>query len=221
MVGMVIAFFQLVSTSLVWLALKIFCRFEVRGRENIQVIQRPFILAANHESRLDPPLVGCAILTRPALFPIRFMAKDKLFWIPGLNLLIWALGSFPAKKKRGIGVSLLTPVKMLENKGGVVMFPEAHIVPERGQLGSGRRGTAILALTTRAQIVPIALHTPESLEHLPLWRFLLTRPRIVVNIGEPFYLNNTDFLDLSDANTTAATAVIMGKIADLYHQHTY
>ncbi|HSX42254.1 MAG TPA: lysophospholipid acyltransferase family protein [Candidatus Saccharimonadales bacterium] len=215
---MVIAFFQFVSTAVVWIVLKIFTRFEVNGRENLREIRRPFIIVANHESHLDPPLVGVAMLYQPKLFPIRFMAKDQLFWIPGFNLLIWLLGSFRARKKQGIGRTLLGPVKILENKGGLVMFPEAHIFPERGALGSGRRGAAILALTTRAQLVPISLHTPAGLNP---FKFIFTRPHIVINIGEPFYLNNTYYLDFSDENTTAATAVIMGKIAALYHQHQY
>lgn len=216
--GMVIAFFQLVGGSLTWLILKIFTRFEVNGHAHLAEIRRPFVVVANHESHLDPQLVGVALLYYPTLFPVRYMAKDQLFRIPVFNGLIWLLGAFRAHKKRGIGKSLLLPVKLLEQGSGIIMFPEAHIVPERPQLGSGRRGAAILALTTRAQLVPMALHTPA---HLTPWKFLFTRPRIVVTIGEPFYLNNTDFMDFSDANTTAATAVIMGKIAELYHQHHY
>lgn len=215
---MIIAVAQYIAASLSWLLLKIFTRFEVVGRENLAEVNKPFILVANHESHLDPQLVGIALLSRPTLFPFRYMAKNLLFQFPIFGQFIWLLGAFRAHKKRGIGKSLLTPTRILEKKGGVVMFPEGRIITDRPALGEGRRGAAILALTTRAQLVPVSLHTPA---HLTFWRFLMARPRIVVRIGEPFYLNNTDYLDFSDDNTFAATRVIMQKIADLYYRHHY
>lgn len=215
---MLIAVAQFVAASISWVLLKAFTRFEIHGAENLKAVSRPFIVTANHESYLDPQLIGVALLNRTNLFPLRYMAKNQLFYIPILGQVIWILGAFRAQKKKGIGKSLFTPTKILEQKGGIIMFPEAHLIPERPKLGEGRRGAAILALTTRAQLVPIALHTPANLSP---WQFLFTRPHIVITIGEPYYLNNTDYLDFSDPNTTAATKVIMEKIGELYYRHRY
>ena len=215
---MVFTITQYVGAGLSWLLLRIFTRFEIKGLNNLQAISRPFVVAANHESHLDPQLVGVALLHRPSLFPLRYMAKNEMFQVPGLNVLIWILGAFKAHRKTGIGKSLLTPTRILERGGGVIMFPEGRIIKPRPQLGEGRRGAAILALTTKAVLVPIALHTPPG---LVWWRFLTTRPRVIINIGAPFYLNNTDYPDFSDENTYKATKVIMEKIADLYFQYDY
>ena len=209
---------QYIGAAISWLLLKIFTRFEIDGLERLKEINRPFIVVSNHESHLDPQLVGVAMLYRPSLFPLRYMAKNQIMHIPIFGQLLWFLGAFRAHKKKGIGKSLFTPTKILEAMGGVIMFPEGRIIPERPQLGEGRRGAAILALTTRAQLVPIALHTPYK---LTLWKFLFTRPRVVIRIGEPFYLNNLDYPDFSDTNTFAATKVIMEKIGDLYYRHKY
>lgn len=215
---MLIAAAQVIGASFSRLLLKLFTRFEVTGLESLKDINPPFVVVSNHESHLDPQLIGIVLLHRPDLFPFRYMAKNQLFYIPGFNLLIWLLGAFRAHRKKGIGKSLLTPIKILEKKGGVIMFPEGKIIPERPKLAEGRRGAAILALTTRAQLVPISLHTPAGLTP---WRFLTTKPRIIIRVGNPFYLNNLDYPDFSDENTSAATKVIMQKIADLYYQHQY
>ena len=209
---------QYIAAILSWLLLTIFTRLEIHGKENIQEISRPFIIVSNHESHLDPQLLGVALLQRPSLFPLRYMTKNEFLRIPIFNIFLWLLGAFRAYRKEGIGKSLLTPTRILENGGNVIMFPEGRIIPERPKLGQGRRGAAILSLTTRAGLVPVALHTPHKLS---LLKFLFTRPRIVIRIGEPFYLNNLDYPDFSDKNTYAATKVIMRRIADLYYQHDY
>lgn len=215
---MLFAVAQYIAASISWLMLKIFTRFEINGLENLKEINRPFIVVSNHESHLDPQLLGVALLYRPDLFPLRYMAKNMLIYRPIFGQFLWLLGAFRAHKKKGIGKSLFTPTKILEAKGGVIMFPEGRIIPERPHLGEGRRGAAILALTTRAQLVPVSLHTPANLS---MWKFVFTRPPIIIRIGEPFYLNNLDYPDFSDPNTYAATRVIMQKIADLYYQHKY
>ncbi len=215
---MLIAAAQLVAGAFSWVMVRLFCRLEVRGIEHLSEINRPFLVVTNHESHLDPQLIALVLLSRPGLFPLRFMAKNDLFYYPIFGQLIWLLGAFKAHKKQGIGKSLLTPTKILEQKGNVIMFPEGRIIPERPKLGEGRRGAAILALTTRAQLLPMALHTPANLNP---FKFIFTRPKIVVTVGEPFYLNNLDFPDFSDQNTFAATELIMSKISALYYQHRY
>ncbi len=215
---MVFIITQYLGASLSWLLLKMFTNFEIRGLENLKKITRPFIVVTNHESHLDPQLVGVALFHRPSLFPLRYMTKNEFFRIPIFNLCIWLLGSFKAHRKQGIGKSLLTPTRILEKGGGIIMFPEGRIIKDRPRIGEGRRGAAILALTTKAVLVPMSLHTPPNYNFLA---FLFKRKRIIINIGTPFYLNNLDYPDFSDENTYKATAVIMQKIGDLYRQHDY
>lgn len=216
---MVIAFFQYIAASLSWVLLKAFSRFEVIGQENLREVSGPVIVVSNHESHLDPQLVGVALLSRASLFPLRYMAKNQLFYIPGVNLLIWLLGAFMAHRRKGIERSLKTPLHILKNKGSVMMFPEGKVIPERAKLGEGKRGAAMLALMTGSALLPMSINTPHDM--LPLIPFAFGRPRIVIRIGEPFYLNNIDYPDLSDENTKKATELIMKKIAALYYQHHY
>jgi len=211
--------FQYIGAFLSLLFLKLFTRFEVQGLEQLRELTRPFIAVANHESHADPQLIGAALLARPRLFPLRYMAKNQLFYIPGINLLAWLMGAFPAHKKRGIERSLKGPLAILKNGGAVIMFPEGRVVVERPKLGEGRRGAAMLALMSGAALVPMSIHTPHDLP--PVIPFAIDRPRVVIRIGEPFYLNNVDYPDLSDENTYKATQEIMERIGDLYYQHKY
>ena len=50
----------------------------------------PLVVASNHGSHLDPPLLGHALGR-----PVAFMAKAELFSIPLLGRLIRACGAYP------------------------------------------------------------------------------------------------------------------------------
>lgn len=211
-------FLQFLLGVLLWILLKFFAKYEVHGVENLKEIKGRYIVVANHESNFDPPLAGFALFNKPSLLPFYYMGIDYLFYIPIFNLIIWAYGAFRTHRGKGIERSLRIPKKILERGHGVIMFPEGHLIKERPKLDEGRRGAAILALQTKSVILPMSIHTPAN---MTLFKFLFGRPHIVTRIGEPFYLDNTAYPDMSDENTYAATKVIMQKIADLYYQHKY
>ncbi len=213
------AIFQFLAAAVSLFFLKLFTRLEIEGREHLTDLPRRFIAVANHESHFDPQLVGVALMSRPGLFPLRYMAKNPLFYIPGLNVLIWLLGAFRAHKGKGLEKALQSPLAILEGNGAVIMFPEGRMIIERPKLGEGKRGAAVLALKTGAALLPMSIHTPHDMP--PVIPLTLGRPRVVIRIGEPFYLNNVDYPDLSDDNTKKATQEIMRRIADLYFQHKY
>lgn len=198
--------------------LKIFTDFSIEGIENIRNVKKPVILVANHESTLDPPLIGVMALYNPRLFPIRFMAKNQLFWYPVFNLLIFLLGAFKANKKQGIDNSLRTPLRILKHRGTLMMFPEGHIMPERGKLGLPRKGTSILGIMTDAAILPMSLHTPFNLHPLKL---IFGRPKIAIRVGPSIYFDNINFPDVADATIAKANQLVIENIGKLYARHKY
>ncbi|HSG99988.1 MAG TPA: lysophospholipid acyltransferase family protein, partial [candidate division Zixibacteria bacterium] len=66
------------------------CRPE--GREHLPRTGG-FILASNHISNLDPPLVGCYVTRR-----VHFFAKRELFDIPVLGWMVRQANSHPVKR---------------------------------------------------------------------------------------------------------------------------
>ena len=106
------------SKSMVTALLKLIGHFKVVGRE--QVPRRGgVVLAANHTSYMDPPLVGCA-----APRPVHFMAKSELFTHPRFSALIRALGAFPVRRAGTDRQALRTAHELLTAGEAVVIFIE-------------------------------------------------------------------------------------------------
>ena len=66
---------------------------KVEGRENVPKTGA-IIVAPNHKSYWDPPVVGVAFNTRI----IHYMAKEELFKNPFFGWLIRQFGTFPVKR---------------------------------------------------------------------------------------------------------------------------
>ena len=67
-------------------------RWEVKGRENIPPTGG-LIIASNHVSFWDPPLVGAAVLREG-----HFLAKEELFSTPVLGPLIRSVNAIPIRR---------------------------------------------------------------------------------------------------------------------------
>lgn len=112
----------------------------------------PFVLAANHYSFLDPPLVGAVYGKRA-----RFIALTDLYG--NHRPLDWALDSWEAITVRRGAVPLGTVRQCLTHleSGGVVgLFPEGIRVERFGDAGF-KRGAAWLAARTGAPLVAVAV----------------------------------------------------------------
>ncbi len=132
------------------IAFYLYNRAEVRGIENCS-IQGPCILASNHASHLDPPLVG-------AMFPGRltFVAIDYLFRMPFIGFCIRHLGAIPiTHDKASSAVEMLKlSLKLLQEGKKVILFPEGTR-SWNGKLKEFEGGVAMLALKTGTPILPI------------------------------------------------------------------
>lgn len=108
------------------------------------------ILASNHISLLDPPMVGILIKRK-----VHFMAKEELFKIPVLGLLIRSFGAFPVKRGSGID-AVKQSIKLLKEEKVMGIFPEGTRRKE-GASEDAKKGTAMIALRSKAQVVPAAI----------------------------------------------------------------
>ena len=71
----------------------LFYKVKVEGFKNIPQ-DRPILVAANHLSYLDPPLIA-AVMKRN----LAYMAKKELFEVPVLSFLIWHPRSICRKQR--------------------------------------------------------------------------------------------------------------------------
>jgi CMP/dCMP kinase len=125
-------------------------RLEVHGLEHFMHCSRGAILAANHTSFFDPPMIGSA---SPG--EIFFLAQDYLFRVPLLGSLIKKLNSYPVKGgSQGDFFVLKQIISLLKEGKKVVVFPEGSR-SENGCLKDFKQGVALLCMQSGASILPI------------------------------------------------------------------
>jgi 1-acyl-sn-glycerol-3-phosphate acyltransferase len=139
----------------------------------------PFIIAANHLSFLDPPLVGAAWGRR-----LRFITLSDLFG--NYPLLDFTLDSFEAiRVKRGtVPLSAIRQALAHLADGGVIsLFPEGTRAPRWGEVRP-LPGAAWLAVRAGVPIVGMAAIGTDRVLGIDN---KLHRGRITIKIGPTFY----------------------------------
>jgi 1-acyl-sn-glycerol-3-phosphate acyltransferase len=158
--------------------LRVLFRLRVVGAEHVPRTG-PLLLAANHVSVFDPPVVGAA-----APRPLQFMAKAELFSVPGLGRLIRRLNAHPVLRDGADASALRHALLLLREGKALLVFPEGTRGVE-GRLGQGRPGAGMLAAHSRAPVVPVYVRGTGAV--LPRGA---TRPRrapITVAFGPPLH----------------------------------
>ena len=124
-------------------------RMRVFGAENVPS-SGPVIIACNHISYFDPPLLGTACPRR-----IRYMAKRELFKMPILGQMITAFGAYPVDRSGAPMAAVRRSVEVLRRGEVIGIFPEGT----RNLDGTveAREGVALLASLGKAAVVPAAV----------------------------------------------------------------
>jgi 1-acyl-sn-glycerol-3-phosphate acyltransferase len=130
------------------LAHQMFFRGDVAGLENLP-LSGGFIVAANHASHLDPPIVG-QFLTRQVTFFAR-----KTLWKPGIaSWWLDAVGTIPVDRDGGASLDAIKRVLQALARGKVVIvFPEGTRSPN-GELQEPKAGVGLLACKAHVPVVP-------------------------------------------------------------------
>jgi len=151
----------------VWLLARLLYRIEIVGR----LPPGACVVAANHESLLDPPLLAL-VSNRP----LRFLAKEELWrYRPGAWLMD-ALGGVPVARGREGYVAIERAEELIRAGELVAIFPEGTV---KG--GAWTRGAARLALATGAPLVPVTiLGTARALS-----RGRIAFPKVRIVVGDP------------------------------------
>jgi 1-acyl-sn-glycerol-3-phosphate acyltransferase len=110
------------------------------------------------------------------------MAKSELFRIPVLGMLIRHVGAFPVKQATADRAALRCALDLLSAGEVVCIFPEGTRNLS-GSLLKAELGMSLIALKSRAPVVPVALVGTNDL--LPPHCAFLKFSRVRVLIGEP------------------------------------
>ncbi len=148
----------------------------IRGEENIPGTGGA-IVASNHLSLLDVPLLGYAI-GRESRFP----AKPELFSHPLLANVLLSLGGFPITRGEADRKALTFSEKVLREGGILAIFPEGSRSRD-GSLQPFHRGVAMLAMGLGVPIIPAAITGSDR--SLPVGHFFPKASRIEIAFGAP------------------------------------
>ena len=181
--------------------------WKASGTKNIPH-KGPVILVANHLSMLDPLMIALSTPGRR----ICYVAKEELFSIPGLVIILKLFGSVSIKRGTPDRRALEQSLRILKSGRVLGMFPEGTR-SQAGELQEGQRGAALLALHSGAPVVPVGITgTKAVFEGGKKW------PRrsapVQVTVGLPIYLAHGPGA-IRRHELEEATGTIMRALADL------
>ena len=137
----------------------------------------PVILASNHASYIDPPLVGAGVRRQ-----INFLARDSIFHVPILAAILRSWEVVPVDRDGGTGRGLKAILDRLERGGAIILFPEGTR-SRHGELNPARSGIGLTVIKSNAPVVPARVFNTYKAFGAHHW---VPRPRrLMVKYGKP------------------------------------
>ena len=121
--------------------------WEVKGRGQVPR-EGGLIIASNHVSFWDPPMVGAA-LPRECYF----LAKEELFSTPVLGPLIRSVNAIPIRRGMADLSGLSRATEVLKGGKALLMFPEGSRMRD-GELHPARPGVGMMAVNAEVPLLP-------------------------------------------------------------------
>jgi 1-acyl-sn-glycerol-3-phosphate acyltransferase len=149
-------------------------RLSVTGQERVPR-SGPAVLAANHDSLLDIPVLAGA-----APRAVWFMAKEELFRSALSARFFRALGGFPVRRGGHDLLAVRSALEVLGRGRLLGMYPEGT---RTADLLPFYPGAAWVALAIGAPLVPVAIR--GTLESMPRGAKIPRRSDVTVRFGEP------------------------------------
>jgi 1-acyl-sn-glycerol-3-phosphate acyltransferase len=171
------------------------------GDENVPR-EGPLILVANHQSYMDPIVIGWR-----AKRYFYAMGKRQLFETPILGWFFPRIGAFPVDQEGSPMPAIRAALQILKRGDAVAVFPEGKRT--NGPMEKGQPGVALIARKSGAPIVPaliIGTHRMLSPVH-PGFR----GGPVTITFGKPFTLEG----DAKTADLEADAQRIMEAIEAL------
>lgn len=190
----------------VGLAALIYLRLGSRGRSRVPK-HGPVILASNHVSHLDPPLIT---ISTPRY--VHNMAKRELFSNQFLRWFMVQVETILVHRGQA-KKAIVDAVEMLDEGKCILIFPEGTRSLD-GKLSQGRSGAVVLAIRSGAPIVPTAII--GSQRAMPKGSKLVRPHRVLVRYGEPYRIEyEGDKEKIERTVLKREVAVLMHKIEEL------
>lgn len=172
----------------------VFYQPEILNKQNISREEGPVIIMANHQSYLDPPLVG-------TVFPrqVFFLAKKSLFKNALFGWILKKIGVIPIKRGKPDLGALKRTFRILSAGKCLGIFPEGTRIKEQ-EIGEIQPGAVLIALKTQAPIIPVGIKN------------ITLKGKTTISIGKPFKLDNYYDRKLNSREKKEVAEIIRSKI---------
>src|SRR3954462_1119549 len=160
------------------IAFTFYFRWQVFNPERVP-LKGPVILASNHASILDPPLIGSGIRRG-----INYLARESLFRFPVVGWVLRNWNSVPVDRDGGGAAGLRAILDRLLDGGAIILFPEGTRTRD-GKLQPARSGIGLTVIKSTAAVVPVRVFgTYEAYGR----NHKIPRPHgVAVKYGRPMY----------------------------------
>lgn len=174
---------------------------KIVGEENIPAEKGGYIIACNHVSNNDPPMVGVVFKGK-----YTFMAKEELFRNPIFAWIIRKLGAFPVKRGSKDMSVLKNAIDSLNYGRIFVIFPEGTR-SKTGELGRPKSGVSLIAAQAKVPVVPVFIKYGKK---------RIVGRNVLVSVGEKIPGSEFENVEITDKQQIRAVSQhIMGEIAKL------
>lgn len=112
-------------------------------------LEGPVILASNHASYLDPPLIGAAVGRE-----INYLARESLFRFPVVRAVLRSWNVVPVDRDGGGAAGLKAILDRLLAGGAIILFPEGTRSRD-GTIQRARSGVGLTVIKSTAPVVPV------------------------------------------------------------------
>lgn len=151
----------------------------LEGMENL-ITSGPVLIASNHQSFLDPPLIGNLYKDEMVFFARKTLFKGPAKWVyPQWN-------AIPVDQDRPDMSSMKTVIRKLKEGWRVLVFPEGQRTPD-GEIGEAAPGVGLIAVKAGVPIQPIRISGADKA--LPRGSGKIRFERITVTVGKPIILS--------------------------------
>jgi 1-acyl-sn-glycerol-3-phosphate acyltransferase len=157
--------------------LRMWVRLEVHNPENVPSIGG-CIIASNHVSYLDPPVVAVGMKKRV----VHFMARDTLFSTPFARWFLTSTEVVPMDRTKGDVGAIRKGISLLKAGNVLGLFPEGTRSPN-GEMQKAKGGIGLLIAKAKVQVVPA--YVDGSFQVFPKGAKRIKRGKIHIFYGKP------------------------------------
>lgn len=179
---------------------------EILGLENIPPAGKGYVIAFNHVSKYDPPILVSHWTRAPEV-----LGAVEVWDRPGEGELARLWGGIPVKRGELDMAAVRRMVSVLRSGYPLVLAPEGGRSHQPG-MQRGKPGITVILERTMVPVVPVGIS--GTTEDFVKKAFRFKKPRVTLNIGKPFFMpENTPAGLTPKEHRQAQVDFIMEKIA--------